>query len=92
MPGKLDRKRPYGTVYGDPNFGFVQDEKYFRHDGTLYESQAQETPQKTSSEPIVQPARTVSDDRKAAQSAAMKKLWADRRARAAEATEQPIEP
>lgn len=34
--GKLDRKRSYGTVYNDPNIGFVQDEKYFRHDGYLY--------------------------------------------------------
>lgn len=33
---KLDRKRSYGTVYNDPNIGFVQDEKYFRHDGRLY--------------------------------------------------------
>lgn len=34
--GKLDRKRSYGTVYNDPNIGFVQDEKYYRHDGYLY--------------------------------------------------------
>lgn len=33
---KLDRKRSYGTVYGDPNIGFVQDERYYRHDGELY--------------------------------------------------------
>jgi hypothetical protein len=34
--GRLDRKRSYGTVYNDPNIGFVQDEKYYRHDGYLY--------------------------------------------------------
>ena len=34
---KLDRKRSYGTVYGDPNVGFVQDERHFRHDGSVYE-------------------------------------------------------
>lgn len=33
--GRLDRKRSYGTVYGDPNIGFVQDNKNFRVDGTL---------------------------------------------------------
>ncbi len=33
---RLDRKRSYGTVYGDPNIGFMQDEKYYRHDGYLY--------------------------------------------------------
>jgi len=33
---KLDRKRSFGTVYNDPNIGFVQDERYFRADGTLY--------------------------------------------------------
>ncbi len=33
---KLDRKRSFGTVYNDPNIGFVQDERNFRPDGTLY--------------------------------------------------------
>ncbi len=32
---KLDRKRSYGLVYGDPNIGFMQDELPYRHDGTL---------------------------------------------------------
>lgn len=35
QPQKLDRKRSYGTVYGDPNVGFIQDELPYRHDGTL---------------------------------------------------------
>ncbi len=35
---KLDRKRSYGTVYGDPNIGFFQDELPYRHDGTLHPS------------------------------------------------------
>jgi hypothetical protein len=33
---KLDRKRSFGTVYNDPNIGFAQDNRHFRHDGTLY--------------------------------------------------------
>lgn len=35
-PNKLDRSRHYGTVYGDPNVGFFQDNRGFKHDGTLY--------------------------------------------------------
>lgn len=34
--GKLDRKRSFGVVYGDPNIGFMQDNKPFRHDGSPY--------------------------------------------------------
>jgi hypothetical protein len=34
--GRLDRKRSFGTVFNEPNIGFEQDGKYFRHDGTLY--------------------------------------------------------
>ena len=33
---KLDRKRSYGTVYNDPSIAFVQDERYFKPDGTLH--------------------------------------------------------
>jgi hypothetical protein len=34
---KLDRKRSYGTVYGDPHIGYEQDQLQFKHDGTLHE-------------------------------------------------------
>ena len=37
---KLDRKRSYGTVYGDPHVGFVQDGSSFRPDGTLLHAAA----------------------------------------------------
>ena len=30
---QLDRKRPYGQVYGSPNVGYEQDGKSFDHDG-----------------------------------------------------------
>lgn len=39
---KLDRKRSYGTVYGDPSIGFIQDELPYRHDGTLHPSAAKD--------------------------------------------------
>ncbi len=53
---KLDRKRSYGTVYGDPSVGFMQDELPYRHDGTLHPSAA------AKSEPAVTPAvPTVND-------------------------------
>lgn len=32
----LDRKRSYGTVYGDPQIGYEQDGRMFRHDGTAH--------------------------------------------------------
>lgn len=70
---KLDRSRSYGTVYGDPNCGFFQDGKPYRHDGTLYV-------------PPPPPSRTdeltpapVSEERRAAQSLAMKRIWAEKR-------------
>lgn len=33
---KLDRDRPYGTVFGDPLIGYEQNGKFYRHDGMLY--------------------------------------------------------
>lgn len=86
---KLDRKKSYGTVYGDPKVGFVQDDKYFRHDGTLLVEEPNSTtttpPESKAVEskaldavPKVQKPR--SDEQKAAQSEAMKKIWAERRA------------
>ncbi len=41
---KLDRKRSYGTVYGDPSIGFFQDEVPYKHDGTVHQSAAASTP------------------------------------------------
>lgn len=69
--GKLDRKRSYGTVYGDPNVGFVQDEKSFRHDGHRYVPPSAPEP--------AAPPSPVSEERRAAQSLAMKRVWAEKR-------------
>ncbi len=33
---KLNKSKPYGSVYGDPNVAYEQDGKRFRPDGTLY--------------------------------------------------------
>lgn len=33
---QLDRKRPYGTVYGHPQIGYAQGDHEFKHDGTLH--------------------------------------------------------
>lgn len=41
MEDKLDKKRSHGTIYGDPNIGYFQDGKHYRHDGTLYVSKAE---------------------------------------------------
>jgi hypothetical protein len=41
---KLDRKRPYGTVSGDPNIGFIQDGHSYRHDGSLFARSGSEPP------------------------------------------------
>lgn len=32
---QLDRKRPYGQVFGSANVGYEQDGKSFDHDGVL---------------------------------------------------------
>lgn len=94
-PKKLDRKRSFGTVYGDPNVGFVQDDRYFRHDGTLYEVPATAITQAVASVIGSESAmkdpeaskRAVSEERRVAQSEAMKKVWADRREAARQAAE-----
>jgi acyl-CoA thioesterase len=33
---ELNRKKPFGTVYGDPRIGYEQDGFEFKHDGTLH--------------------------------------------------------
>ena len=80
---KLDRSRHYGTVYGDPNVGFFQDERPYRHDGKPYVAAP---PPSVPAAPVA----PVSDERRAAQSAAMKKIWAEKReARAKAFAEEP---
>ena len=81
---KLDRARSFGTVYGDPNCGFFQDGKPFRHDGTLYV-------------PPPAPSRTdeiapVSEERRAAQSLSMKRVWAEKREALAKSLSGDTEP
>jgi hypothetical protein len=76
MDDKLDRKRSYGTVYGDPNVGFIQDGKSYRPDGSLYSPPAPPTK--------VEP---VQEERRPTQSETMKKIWAERR----EAQQRAIE-
>lgn len=54
---KLDRKRSYGIVYGDPSIGFFQDELPYKHDGTLHPSAAAPNPPQTApaSPPVTPP-------------------------------------
>ncbi len=78
MVKKLDRKRSHGTVYGDPNVGYIQDEKYYRHDGTLYVPPAPAVPAAAPEKPP-EPINPISEERRAAQSEAMKRVWAERR-------------
>lgn len=81
---KLDRKRSYGTVYGDPNIGFVQDNKNFRVDGTLLP----EKPKDAS--PVAAPAAAIpavptveeiptASDVNPVRSAAQKQAWEQRK-------------
>jgi len=77
-PNKLDTKRSYGTVYGDPNIGFVQDNKYFKPDGTPYEPSVAPLAVKAEEKPAPEP-EVAPDKRRAAQSEAMKRIWAERR-------------
>lgn len=85
LEDKLDRKRSYGVVYGDPNIGFMQDGKGYRHDGRLY---VPPPPPPTEAAKIA-----AAEDKRAAQSEAMKKIWAERREAAAQqarADEKPV--
>jgi len=41
---KLDKKRSYGIVTGDPNVRYVQDGHSYREDGTLYVAAGKEPP------------------------------------------------
>jgi len=45
MPEKLNKARPHGIVYGDPQIGYEQDGKQYRHDLSLYVPEAPVTEQ-----------------------------------------------
>lgn len=89
--GKLDRKRSFGVVYGDPNIGFMQDNKPFRHDGSPY-IPAPTTPTVKSDQLVgmakvevaPQLAPTDTPNRPLSHSEKMKKVWEARRAAEAE--------
>lgn len=100
---KLDRKRSYGTVYGDAQVGYIQDNLEFRHDGAVHPRCVP-----TQSAPSVAPAVSPLSNEDASEAAepkadrrppnperseAMRKLWAERRKReeAAASTEVPVE-
>lgn len=100
----LDRKRSFGTVYGHPSIGFEQDQRPYRHDGTLHVEP--EKPAASVEAPPAQPAavspevlkvleglssqiKDLKPESKApdpARSEAARRIWAERRAREAEAT------
>ena len=119
---QLDRKRSYGTVYGDPHVGFEQDGRMFRHDGMPHSPQVKsaigpaitaQPPPPTLTVPAT-PAAVAPEVLKAlegissqikelkpdlkgpdpARSEMARRVWADRRAREAQATESetPAEP
>jgi len=73
-PNSLDRKRSFGVVYGDPNIGYMQDNKPFRHDGTRFEPPAPPIP--TVKPDQIVGASTVNSTH----SEKMKQIWANRRA------------
>ena len=84
MSDKLDRKRPFGTVYGHPGVGFMQDEKPYRHDGSAYvelldaNKKNVEIPNVPKVGDIPTPEEVV--ERPLTQSEKMKQVWAARRA------------
>lgn len=105
----LNRKRSFGTVYGHPQIGYVQDEQEFKHDGMLHIPEA-DKPKSASMPPTVDAFPTAAQVASApevlkaiegissqikelkdpkgpdpARSEAARKIWAERRAREAEA-------
>lgn len=84
----LDRKRSFGVVYGDPNIGYMQDNKPFRHDGSPYLPASAAIPTvkpdqlvgmaKVEAAPQTTPANTL--ERPLTHSEKMKKVWEARRA------------
>lgn len=83
--GKLDRTRSFGVVYGDPNIGFMQDNKPFRHDGRPVIPNPPPNPVTKADSlpgiPKVDDFPTVeSVNRPLTHSEKMKQVWANRRA------------
>ena len=82
---KLDRKRSYGIVTGDPNIGFVQDGNTYRHDGTLFAKNGEEAPVVAQGQGTIppEPAEDPEMERQSnkKKSEAMQKVWAARKDR-----------
>jgi hypothetical protein len=90
---KLDRKRSYGTVSGDPNVGFIQDGHSYRHDGTLFAKSGTEPPVVAQGQGTIPPSEStetisVQDadleealerQRNKQRSDAMRRIWAARK-------------
>lgn len=74
---KLDRKRPYGTVTGDPVIAFVQDNRKYRIDGSLIEEG--EPALQKAPEPRVPTPEELQVARNQIRSEKMKAIWAQRK-------------
>lgn len=74
MSDKLDLKRSYSTVYGDPHVKYEQDGKEYRPDGTLF-VKGEPPPA-----PVVEEAKeTEKQNRNRKRSEAMKAIWEKRK-------------
>ena len=69
---KLQEHKPYGTVYNHPQIAYEQDGHQFAHDKSLITGPVVEPP--APKEP------TVDEVAKAARSAKMKEIWAQKKA------------
>lgn len=93
---KLDRKRSYGIVNGDPNIRFIQDGHSYGHDGMLFARSGTEPPIVPQGQGTIPPAETTEtlqtvDDlnldetlekqRNKQRSDAMRRIWAARKER-----------
>lgn len=89
---KLNRAKSYGTVFGDPNIGFVQDGFSFRHDGTRLHAPAAapvDVVAAASPEPTVSISSETDSEAEPeplsppnpARSEASRRAWVERRAR-----------
>jgi hypothetical protein len=86
---KLDRKRSYGTVYNHPGIGFFQDNKPFRHDGTLYVEPSPGEPVMAANIRATQKMPTAEEmptSEQLTHSEKMKQVWAARKAAEHDAT------
>lgn len=71
MSDKLDLKRSYSTVYGDPHVKYEQDGKEYRADGTLII--------KGEPQPVAEVEETQQQRRNKQRSEAMKLIWEKRK-------------